>query len=166
MLNFSSFWLNYFESCQRSWLEMARLWMPSLPTSFFGAGDSGTYSGSDFGTGFNANSGLFNGGQSGLQGLFSSGSWLSALTPWIPRVEANIEPFNPSGADASAAATGLAEAARISMRIFMPWGGEPFWVEALVGQHAPKSFAPQEHYKSITDSVVHEAAAHRSSKSV
>ena len=85
------------------------------------------------------------------------------MTPWLPKVEANIEPFVP---DASAASNGLAEAARISMRIFMPWGGEPYWVEALVGQHGPKSFAPQEQYKSIAGSVVHEATARRSSKDV
>ncbi|GHU44549.1 hypothetical protein AGMMS50289_13080 [Betaproteobacteria bacterium] len=162
MLNFSSFWLNYFEYCQRSWLEMTRLWMPS---DAFGAdakspSGAGFGSGSGFGgAGFDRHYGLFNGGQSGLPGFFSPATWLSSLTPWLPKVEANIEPFIP---DASAASNGLAEAARISMRIFMPWGGEPYWVEALVGQHGPKSFAPQEQYKSITDTVVHEATAHRS----
>ena len=80
----------------------------------------------------------------------------------MPRVEANIEPFMT---DASASANGLAEAARISMRIFMPWGGEPFWVEALVWQHKPKSFAPQEHHLSITESVAREVVAHSSGSS-
>jgi hypothetical protein len=176
MLNFSSFWLNYFEYCQRSWLDMTRLWMPSLPTTFFGARESGSGSKFGSGSGFGANNfganfgsdfGKFSGGQSGLLDAFSSGSWLSALTPWMPKVEANIEPFVSDASAASGLANaGLAEAARISMRIFMPWGGEPFWVEALVGQHKPKSFAPQEHHLSITESVVHEAAARSSSKGV
>ncbi|MDR1889579.1 MAG: hypothetical protein LBQ81_09430 [Zoogloeaceae bacterium] len=138
MLNFSSFWFNYLDYCQRSWLEMTRLWMPSIPTPFFGARESGV------------GSGAYSGGQSGLLEAFSSGAWLSALTPWMPRVEANIEPFVT---DASA---GQAETARVSMRIFMPWGGEPFWVEALVGQHRPRSFARQESPLSIADHAVHE----------
>lgn len=54
---------------------------------------------------------------------------------WWPRVEARIEPLEaPEG-----------EAARLSMRIFVPWGGAPVWVEALVGrdQPAPAALLPE-----------------------
>jgi hypothetical protein len=59
-----------------------------------------------------------------MPGVFTP-AWPAALAmPGIPRVEAQIEPLNIEGAT---------KAARLSMRIFMPWG-EPFWVEALIGR--------------------------------
>jgi hypothetical protein len=132
MFDFSSFWLGYLEYCQRSWLEAARWWMPV--SAFSGARDDDL--------------------PLGLLETFSPDAWLSILTPWAPRVEANIEPF------AADAAAGLAKAARVSMRVFMPWGGEPFWVEALVGQHGPKAFAGQEAPFHIAEGAVHDVIPH------
>ncbi|MDR3324246.1 MAG: hypothetical protein LBS89_08605 [Zoogloeaceae bacterium] len=105
---FFEIWAASFAEGQQRWLEMARLW--GLPTQTGGAGESGAF--------FSRAGFPFSGGQHGLPNLFSA--------PWLPRVEAQIEPL-----------TGVTEAARLSMRIFMPWGGAPFWVEALIGRQEP-----------------------------
>ncbi|MDR2637086.1 MAG: hypothetical protein LBB55_01990 [Zoogloeaceae bacterium] len=94
---YTNFWNNYLETLQRSWLEMGRLWAPAvLPRTEEGKGEG--------------------------KALFpAADAWLNLFSPWMPKVEANIEPF-------------MEEAVRVSMRIFMPWGNNPLWVEALVGK--------------------------------
>jgi hypothetical protein len=115
MLWFSEVWMNYWEECQRSWMETARQWgaLAGWPTAE-GDGQRAVFFRTDF---------------------FSSAA-PSALA-WWPRVEAQIEPLTVEGAT---------EAARLSMRVFMPWGG-PFWVEALIGRQEDGSrvLPPQAH---------------------
>ncbi|MCL2076692.1 MAG: hypothetical protein FWH15_09730 [Betaproteobacteria bacterium] len=57
-------------------------------------------------------------------------NWMAMFNPWIPRVDANVEPFM--------------EATRVSMRVFMPWHNNPFHkIEALAGGKLPgKAIAP------------------------
>ncbi|MDR3159692.1 MAG: hypothetical protein LBU11_11985 [Zoogloeaceae bacterium] len=124
MQDFSSFWVNYLEYCQRAWLDMARLYAPYTPGWSASAETPREQA-----------KGSFLPAQ--IPGAPSVDAWLSLFTPWMPKVEAEIQPLQPV---VSNAAAGLAEAARISMRVFMPWGGET-WIGALAGKNLATSAA-------------------------
>jgi len=100
----SNIWNSYLEFCQRSWLEMSRLWFPALPDM--------SNAKKAFGK---------EGGALPPLPLVSPEDLMALYAPWMPKVEANIDPF-------------MKEATKVSMRIFMPWSGDPLWVEALVGK--------------------------------
>ena len=53
------------------------------------------------------------------------------LAPWLPQVQARIEPL-PAGS-----VPGADAAARLSMRLAFPWlgAGENVWVEAVIGRN-------------------------------
>ncbi|MDR2625745.1 MAG: hypothetical protein LBC37_05375 [Zoogloeaceae bacterium] len=118
MQDFSSFWVNYLEYCQRAWLDMARLYAPYTPGLTAVAETPKEQ----------AKGSLF---PAQIPGAPSVDAWLSLFTPWMPKVEAEIQPLQPI---VSNAAAGLAEAARVSMRVFMPWGGET-WIDTLSGKN-------------------------------
>jgi hypothetical protein len=103
---FSDIWAVYLAQCQRSGVEMARAWRV---LAGFPAPESVGQSSFPFAPDFFAQ------------------AWpdIPALA-WLPRIEARIEPLTLEGAT---------KAARLSMRVFMPWS-EPFWVEALIGRQA------------------------------
>jgi len=106
MQDYSNMWNGYLEFWQRSWLEMNRLWFPALPDMSGQSKDSGKEKGALAPNPFAS---------------LSPENWMALFTPWMPKVEANIEPF-------------MEEAAKVSMRVFMPWQSDPLWVEALVGK--------------------------------
>jgi len=108
MQDYSNIWNSYLEFWQRSLLETSRLWFPALPDMS--------------GQGAKKDAGKEKGAPAPFP--FASASpenWMALFTPWMPKVEANIEPF-------------LEEATKVSMRVFMPWQSDPLWVEALVGK--------------------------------
>ncbi|MDR1350042.1 MAG: hypothetical protein LBJ59_04540 [Zoogloeaceae bacterium] len=141
MQDFSSFWVNYLEYCQRAWLDMARLYTPGL-TTLTGAPK------------VEAKGAFF---PAQIPNAPSVDAWLALFTPWTPKIEAEIQPLQPVQANAVA---GLAEAARVSMRVFMPWGGES-WLDALAGQKktpaAPAKQSKQEPRLTSAERAVSEA---------
>ncbi|MDR0234194.1 MAG: hypothetical protein LBI31_05265 [Zoogloeaceae bacterium] len=134
MQDYSNIWKSYLEFYQRSWLDVSRLWFSALPD----AGKLGVTK------------------DPGKEGALSPAhfanpeNWMALLNPWMPKVEANIEPF-------------MEEAARVSMRIFMPWQSDPFWVEALVSKQdqskaaklpaGKKADAPKPAELAVTEAV-------------
>jgi hypothetical protein len=113
MQDFSSFWASYFEYCQRAWLDMARLYTPGL--NALSETSKEQAKGSPLPT--------------QIPNVPSVDAWFALFSPWMPKVDAEIQPLQPI----TDAAAGLAEAARVSMRVFMPWGGES-WANTLVGK--------------------------------
>jgi hypothetical protein len=111
MQDFSSFWVNYLGFCQRAWLDMARLYTPGLPAQTPREQTGGTFS------------------LAQMPQAPSVDAWLALFTPWTPKVETEIQSLQPF----MNTAAGLAEATRVSLRVFMPWGGES-WMDALAGQ--------------------------------
>ncbi|MCL2020605.1 MAG: hypothetical protein FWG81_00490 [Betaproteobacteria bacterium] len=110
MQDYSNIWKSYVEFCQRSWLDMSRFWFTALPgTSKQGADPGKKEAFSPFSP------------------FMSTENWMTLFTPWMPRVDARIEPM-------------MEEAARVSMRVFMPWHSDPFWVEALVSKQEKNKF--------------------------
>ncbi|MDR0736284.1 MAG: hypothetical protein LBF51_05550 [Zoogloeaceae bacterium] len=136
MQDFSSFWVNYLEYCQRAWLDMARLYAPGLTAL------TETPKEQARNMPFPAQ----------IPNVPSVDAWLSLFTPWLPKVEAEIQPLQPI----SNAAAGLAEAARVSMRVFMPWGGES-WTDALASKAPTTTPAKQEHRMTSAERAVNEA---------
>jgi hypothetical protein len=138
MQDFSSFWVNYIEYCQRAWLDMARLYTPGL-TALATPPKEQAKGALLAAQTFNAP---------------PVDAWLSLFAPWTPKVETEVQSLQPFLDNAAA---GLTEAARISMRVFIPWSGES-WVEALTGQKtAPVAPAKQEPRLTNAEIAVHNA---------
>jgi hypothetical protein len=127
-------WTQYLALCRQGWLEAARHWNMWNTWSVWNmAGFMPGFSGSfpDARTREAEKTDWEIWSQSVLTVLpsvpgFPMNTWADTLSAhWLPRIEAQIEPFSVEGTE---------QALRLSMRIFTPWGGEPLWVEALVGQ--------------------------------
>ena len=146
MQDFSSFWVSYLEYCQRAWLDMARLYTPGLIPPAETPKDEAR--GAPFPAPFSTPLPTFF--SAPLPNAPSVDAWLSLFTPWLPKVEAEIQPLQPVMTNAAA---GLAEAARVSMRVFMPWGGES-WTGALTGKTTTMP-AKQEHRMTSAERAEH-----------
>ena len=138
MQDFTSFWVNYLEYCQRAWLDMARLYTPGLTAP------TGTPKEQAKGAPLPALT----------PNAPSVDAWLSLFSPWVPKGEAEIQPLQPVASNVAA----LTEAASVSMRVFMPWGGES-WIGMLAGQQNPKTPAKQQEPR-LTSAERAERAVH------
>ncbi|MDR3352620.1 MAG: hypothetical protein LBO00_06410 [Zoogloeaceae bacterium] len=114
--------------CQQGWLEAARHWGAPLA----GFSGPGFFPAPGLANRFTANAADPKNGEAwdtwsqSILATLPSGAWPPPFSAaCFPRIEAQIEPFLIEGAE---------QAVRLSMRIFTPWGGEPLWVEALMGQ--------------------------------
>ncbi|GHT89898.1 hypothetical protein AGMMS49545_01560 [Betaproteobacteria bacterium] len=94
MQDFSSLWQNYLEYYQRSLQDIARLWVPNLPTADAKGGNP----------------------QFDPLSAFSPDAWSGLFAPWLSQGTAS----NPFDA-ASNPFAGFAEATQASLKAFAPW---------------------------------------------